>query len=547
MYFFDILNRICWVGIDKTFQTREPTCPTRSATNAHPQLCHRNSTASCLRTHLCRKSRLKWSRLFSWRTVNQVWWTVLGLPTMRSTQYNAYSLSLSISLSLHPVTQMWRICFVLWCCFWDLVLLLGLQLWCASCFLVRFVFLGETQKRHRQLTQVYIHTWTHTLRCCIHKGCVVRVGSDGPVFRGCFKGSLHVIHTHTTDPCATSQLRSPHLSTCFSHFLQDEADAILMDLWFGAFEVPVDEVRSYTWDDLHPPLPPLPIDPFFPTWVWGLITSASSAIVMLIPLYCCPLGAIQRNQLLFLQRSSALAIRWPFLTSFPCHHMPSMSSPGYFRRLSSTRRKYRPPAGVDPSFMEKVVAQSDARVVRRFVAQDAGAQLLRDADWRSDGEALVKIRDLRPPAMLEEWQEMKMEIWWYMIDRWRRCDGNGTPCWIVFQIAPMLHAQDPWHRRQGLIGWTSHWHPDVQQWRWSGYQYEAPLSWMIPGWSWGDPPLITFVSSRRFDQKVGKKSSLVYTRRSESLKIHDSACSGLVFLAHGWHSTCLMYILFKYV
>ena len=95
MYFFDILNRICWVGIDKTFQTREPTCPTRSATNAHPQLCHRNSTASCLRTHLCRKSRLKWSRLFSWRTVNQVWWTVLGLPTMRSTQYNAYSLSLS--------------------------------------------------------------------------------------------------------------------------------------------------------------------------------------------------------------------------------------------------------------------------------------------------------------------------------------------------------------------------------------------------------------------------------------------------------------------
>ena len=54
--------------------------------------------------------------------------------------------------------------------------------------------------------------------------------------------------------------------------------------------------------------------------------------------------------------------------------------PGYFRRLSSTRRKYRPPAGVDPTFMEKVVAQSDARVVRRFVAQEAGAQLLRDAD-----------------------------------------------------------------------------------------------------------------------------------------------------------------------
>lgn len=52
----------------------------------------------------------------------------------------------------------------------------------------------------------------------------------------------------------------------------------------------------------------------------------------------------------------------------------------YFRRLSSTRRKYRPTAGVDPSFMEKVVAQSDPRVVRRFVAREAGAQLLRDSD-----------------------------------------------------------------------------------------------------------------------------------------------------------------------
>ncbi|CAK9116930.1 unnamed protein product [Durusdinium trenchii] len=121
--------------------------------------------------------------------------------------------------------------------------------------------------------------------------------------------------------------------------LKDEADAILVDLWFGAFEVPLDEVTSFTWDEVHPPLPPLPLEPFLPVWLWGLITSASSAVVMLIPLYCC-----------------------------------------YFRRLSSTRRKYRPTAGVDPSFMEKVVAQSDPRVVRRFVAREAGAQLLRDSD-----------------------------------------------------------------------------------------------------------------------------------------------------------------------
>eukprot|EP00913_Durusdinium_trenchii_P022776 g21382.t1 len=30
---------------------------------------------------------------------------------------------------------------------------------------------------------------------------------------------------------------------------QDEADAILVDLWFGAFEVPLDEVTSFTWDE----------------------------------------------------------------------------------------------------------------------------------------------------------------------------------------------------------------------------------------------------------------------------------------------------------
>ena len=72
---------------------------------------------------------------------------------------------------------------------------------------------------------------------------------------------------------------------------KDEADSILVDLWFGAFEVPVDDIRSFTWDEMHPPLPPLPLDPFFPTWVWGLISSASSAVVMLIPLYCCLLEA----------------------------------------------------------------------------------------------------------------------------------------------------------------------------------------------------------------------------------------------------------------
>ena len=120
---------------------------------------------------------------------------------------------------------------------------------------------------------------------------------------------------------------------------QDEVDQISMNTWFGAFEVPVDEVQSFTWDEMHPPLPPLPVEPLLPTWAWGLGTSASAAILLLLPVYCC-----------------------------------------YFRRLANTRRKYRPAAGVDPTFMERVVNESDAQLVRRFVARDSGAQLMRDAD-----------------------------------------------------------------------------------------------------------------------------------------------------------------------
>ncbi|CAJ1450865.1 unnamed protein product [Effrenium voratum] len=79
-------------------------------------------------------------------------------------------------------------------------------------------------------------------------------------------------------PLLTVEVVSPFL-------LKAEADAILIDSWFGAFEVPVDEVRSLSWDQMHPPLPPLPVDPFLPTWVWGLATSAASGIVVLVPMY----------------------------------------------------------------------------------------------------------------------------------------------------------------------------------------------------------------------------------------------------------------------
>ena len=110
-----------------------------------------------------------------------------------------------------------------------------------------------------------------------------------------------------------------------------------MNTWFGAFEVPVDDVQSFTWDQMHPPLPPLPIQPLLPTWAWGLGTSASAAILLMLPVYCC-----------------------------------------YFRRLANTRRKYRPATSVDPTFMERVVNDSDAQLVRRFVARESGAQLMRD-------------------------------------------------------------------------------------------------------------------------------------------------------------------------
>lgn len=136
------------------------------------------------------------------------------------------------------------------------------------------------------------------------------------------------------------ELDAPQLITeIVSPFLQkDEADQVLIDTWFGAFEIPVDTVTSYTWDEMHPPLPPLPEDPFLPTWAWGLISSAASGILLTLPVYCC-----------------------------------------YFRRLANTRKRYVSQSGVDPSFIEKVVANSDAGLVRRFVARDDGAKEFKDS------------------------------------------------------------------------------------------------------------------------------------------------------------------------
>ncbi|CAE8728216.1 unnamed protein product, partial [Polarella glacialis] len=89
------------------------------------------------------------------------------------------------------------------------------------------------------------------------------------------------------------------------------------------------------------PLPPLPVDPFLPSWAWGLGGAFCSAVAMTIPMYCC-----------------------------------------YFRRLASAKRKYKSQAlgGPDPSFMDLVVKKVDPRLVRRFIGREDGARELTEVE-----------------------------------------------------------------------------------------------------------------------------------------------------------------------
>mmetsp|Transcript_46808 Transcript_46808/g.117938 ORF Transcript_46808/g.117938 Transcript_46808/m.117938 type:complete len:407 (-) Transcript_46808:23-1243(-) len=110
-----------------------------------------------------------------------------------------------------------------------------------------------------------------------------------------------------------------------------DADKVSIDTWFGAFEIPVDAVTTHTWDELHPPLPALPVDPLFPTWVYGLVASGGMAMLILLPLY--------------------------FI---------------YFRRLANTKKRFRTRGGIDPMFINDVVATSPAYLVKRFMANQEG-------------------------------------------------------------------------------------------------------------------------------------------------------------------------------
>jgi len=123
----------------------------------------------------------------------------------------------------------------------------------------------------------------------------------------------------------TVEVVSPFLS-------QADADKIIIDTWFGAFEVPVDVIRTHTWDEMHPPLPQLPSKPYLPYWVWGFIISGATSAVVLLP----------------------------FLY--------------YFRRLNNTRKRYHTRVTVDAFFLDRVVNQSPAWLIRWIVAQETGAK-----------------------------------------------------------------------------------------------------------------------------------------------------------------------------
>lgn len=114
---------------------------------------------------------------------------------------------------------------------------------------------------------------------------------------------------------------------------RSDADRSLIDSWFGAFEVPVDMVQTLSWDNLHPPVPPNLPEPFLPMWILGIIAAAATSVLAILPMYCF-----------------------------------------YFRRLSNTRKRYATRVGVDPIFVDRVVHQSPAWLVRRFVAQETGAK-----------------------------------------------------------------------------------------------------------------------------------------------------------------------------
>ena len=317
--------------------------------------------------------------------------------------------------------------------------------------------------------------------------------------RGCFKGSLayhktyayHRIQYHQS----ASKLSRFHVSVISCRMK-------LMPSWCHL---------GWPWmtciPDCHPhwSLPN-------PTWVWGLITS--SAIVMLIPLYCCPLGAIQRNWVLCLTAAVFFCkhgFRWPFLTPSPCHHIPSHAIHVNSPRRSRCRRS-RPPWG--PSFMEKVVAQDAS--ARRCCCGWTKRPWTR-CSWVNHVVKIGICNDAGRMATMRRWR-LKMET--HAMDRISDTSDSSWRCSMRRFFDK--DTSDIWAWWIGMdIALTSRYismlRSAMEKIKPSSMKYHChPLSWIIPG-SLDDPGQgwSTCASGWRWvDQKVDKKSILASVHKT---------------------------------
>jgi len=117
-----------------------------------------------------------------------------------------------------------------------------------------------------------------------------------------------------------------------------DVNRILIDAWFGAFEVPVDRVTTHTWDEMHPPPPTPPVLPLIPPWLWGVFVAVVTTLMIIVPLYTV-----------------------------------------HFRRLANTKKRFksggrfgRRKSYQEMTFVPDVVDKAPAWLVRRFVAKEAG-------------------------------------------------------------------------------------------------------------------------------------------------------------------------------
>lgn len=178
-------------------------------------------------------------------------------------------------------------------------------------FYVSFVFREsfERARKDPDLQQLIINTTAFVMSCSLSDVRPFAVAAQGTRLK------------------LTIEVVSPFIAKA-------DADQVAVDTWFGAFDIPLDEIFTSTWDDVHPPLPTLPEEPFLPTWVWGFFASGVITVASILPLYFF-----------------------------------------YFRRLSNVQRRYRSRVGINPMFINEVVQQAPAHMIRRFTSKESGSQM----------------------------------------------------------------------------------------------------------------------------------------------------------------------------